>query len=161
MEGCKDMSNISPFGTGWYRKKELAERLGVHPRTINNMVGRKEVERREIEGVVWFRLFQLKGGESQACNPASPVIEGESALSPHESLLAMQAEFHAQIARERARVEELLERNASLGADLAQAQTALVHVTRERDALRRVVETQRRGWWGWFKRMLVRFLGQK
>lgn len=148
------------------RRREIARELGVSVRTITNMVQRGEVERVELDGVVWFRSFPGKGQESNVSHLDERMNTGDENGRERANtfprnwennqerahLVDELEQARAALDEQRERADELQQQIGELRIELVRAETSLVHMTQERDALRRVVE-QRVGLLGWLKRL--------
>lgn len=161
------MSNIAPLDSTWKSKRNLAQEIGVHPRTINNMFNRGEVNRRELDGVVWFQLACNARDESTPCNSLNQDIRPELETFSDESSVQLAMQLRDILAQERVRASTLDERNQRLIEELLETKDELAKVKQElslmkveRDFYSRQVKPQFNVL-SWLKTLADRFLGRR
>lgn len=160
------MGDIHDLYPRWVDKETMAKRLGVSQRTVYAMWKRGELLRKVEKGnVLWSNpqaeLRKRKGEvsslvEQHASSEASGV-QRKAASDGSKRGHFEPNPLYLELKEEREKVVRLQEQNTQLQVELARVQTALVHVERERDALRRSVKAQRWGFFVWFKGWLDSF----
>jgi DNA-binding transcriptional MerR regulator len=143
--------------SGWVSTKQAAKSLGVSPRTVRwhieqgNLVAKAEgrgVRRSwlvSIDSLQAFRDARQSSGESPRGNrifEESPEIAGESLGSPIRELADRLAEEAARGAEYRVRLELTEQAQSSLEVELATERVRREQAERERDELRRMLESR-------------------
>lgn len=145
-------------------KDDLARFLGVSPRTINNMVDRGEALRCKKGRRVFFKVLGDLHASAQASTYAARLaqnldekIKWDKALDDVKALHAtLHATLQAELHDAHLRTDQISRENATLHASVARLSTQLEHVTQERDALRRVVESRPLTLWSRIKLWIER-----
>ena len=145
-----DKRKIVSLHKGWVRLEELMSKEGISRSTCYRRLNEGLYESQRFDDGMRYR--RVSSGETL------PEVQSESAKSSptfQEVSLRHETLGHGLVAallrEERERSDRRQVELMAVREELARTQADLVHVTRERDALRRVVETQRRGWWGVLK----------
>lgn len=115
----KDNEKVHSLYREWFSKEELASKLGVTTRTINNMFNRGQLARRETsEGVQWALLNQFQDEVHETAGSHSLNSANKDFLETE----VISHEVSSCISMKREKYEALQEELSSCQLDLARAE---------------------------------------
>lgn len=155
----KDPENVHHLHRQWFTKADLAKKLGVSGRTINNLYNRGELARREVDGVVQWSTLKSVHPERHETSISSIKNHYKSKSSMDERL---EVESSSCISMKLEEYEALQEKLNSCQIELARAEGTIRSQEHELAHLRALVDAYTRqrevSLWHEFKRFISRIL---